>query len=96
MIVECKNWTTKPGAKEIRSLETKMDEIKSSTAIFFSKNGITGRDYSSDAKGVICDSWIRKNQVIMVITLEDVIAVVEKKISLYSLLGNKFNDIRIL
>lgn len=96
MVVECKNWSAKMSAKEVRSLSTKMEEVKSKTGVIFSKKGITGRDDKSDAKGFIRDRWREKDQIIMVFDLEDLSAIVKDGKGLYSLLEKKFHDVRLL
>jgi hypothetical protein len=96
LIVECKNWSAKMSAKEVRSLSTKMEEVKSQTGIILSKRGITGKDDASDARGVVRDCWREKGQIIMVLDLEDVSAVIRNSNGLYSLLEKRFHDVRLM
>ena len=47
IVVECKNWSKKVGAREVSVLSEKMDSLgpKVSTGILIAPNGITGNSY---------------------------------------------------
>ena len=96
LIIECKNWSAKMSTKEVRSLSTKMEEIKAKTGIIFSKQGVTGKDNTSDARGFIRDCWRDKDQIIMVFDLKDLVSVIKNGKGLYSLLEERFHSVRLL
>lgn len=66
--VECKNWATPVGAKEIRDFKGKMESAKVKLGIYFSKNGITGEKNGTDAKNEIEKSFSMSGFFILVIS----------------------------
>lgn len=87
LIVECKNWDSKAPAKEIRIFCSKMREVGSTTAIFFSNKGIT-----KDAKAIIRNAWIQDKIVVLVFDSKDLAKIIKDSDhnNLYDVLHKKF------
>lgn len=76
-IVECKNWKETVGAKHIRDFHGKMDAASVQLGIFFSRNGISGKTRNDDAQGEIRGIFKQHKRLIIVITLDDVKAIIQ-------------------
>lgn len=90
--VECKNWAKKIGSHELNAFAQKMNKPKAKVGLFFSKEGITGKNFFKDGKGVLKEIWDRDEKVIISISLKEIHNCVEEKSNFYSLLEQKFTD----
>lgn len=89
LIVECKNWSKKVGAPEIRVFCSKMCDVRSNVGILFSKNGIT-----KDARRVIRDAWLRDEIVVIVFDFVDLNGVINGSYNLYEIIKQKYLAVR--
>jgi len=97
LIVECKNWNNKVGAKEIEAFAYKMKDTNTNVGIIFSRYGITGDpEFVRDAKGVIRDSWKRDKMIIIVLTYDDLRNVIEKGMNFYNLLKERYYEVKTI
>lgn len=72
ILVECKNWSKPVGVGEVRNFFTVMDHTRAKLGIYFSKNGITGREDSFDALGVIKNEYSKNGRFLIIISQEDI------------------------
>jgi Holliday junction resolvase-like predicted endonuclease len=89
LIVECKNWSKKAGAPEIRVFCSKMRDIRSNVGILFSKNGIT-----KDARRIIRDAWLRDEIIVIVLDFVDLDGVINGSYNLYEIIKRKYLAVR--
>jgi Holliday junction resolvase-like predicted endonuclease len=89
LIVECKNWSKKAGAPEIRVFCSKMRDVRSNVGILFSKNGIT-----KDARRIIRDAWFRDEIVVIVLDFVDLDGVINGSYNLYEVIKRKYLAVR--
>jgi Holliday junction resolvase-like predicted endonuclease len=89
LIVECKNWSKKAGAPEIRVFCSKMRDVRSNIGILFSKNGIT-----KDARRIIRDAWFRDEIVVIVLDFVDLDGVINGSYNLYEIIKRKYLAVR--
>jgi Holliday junction resolvase-like predicted endonuclease len=89
LIVECKNWSKKAGAPEIRVFCSKMRDVRSNVGILFSKNGIT-----KDARRSIRDAWIQDKIVVIVLDFVDLDGVINGSYNLYEIITRKYLAVR--
>ncbi|MFP2895327.1 hypothetical protein [Corallococcus sp. 4LFB] len=93
--VECKNWDSPAGAKEIRDFLGKLEELRLSFGVYFSRSGITGRNGGADARGAISHAFQQNGRVVAVITLEDIL-LVARGVDFYELLDGRCRDVQFL
>jgi Holliday junction resolvase-like predicted endonuclease len=89
LIVECKNWSKKAGAPEIRVFCSKMRDVRSNVGVLFSKNEIT-----KDARRIIRDAWLRDEIVIIVLDFVDLDGVINGSYNLYEIIKRKYLAVR--
>jgi Holliday junction resolvase-like predicted endonuclease len=89
LIVECKNWTNKAGAPELRILCSKMRDVGANIGILFSKNGIT-----RDAKGIIRNTWLQDKIVVITFNSKDLDQIINGSNNLYEVLSQKYLAVR--
>jgi Holliday junction resolvase-like predicted endonuclease len=89
LIVECKNWSKKAGAPEIRVFCSKMRDVRSNVGILFSKNGIT-----KDARRIVRDAWLRDEIVVIVLDFVDLDGVINGLYNLYEIIKRKYLAVR--
>jgi Holliday junction resolvase-like predicted endonuclease len=89
LIVECKNWSKKAGAPEIRVFCSKMRDVRSNVGILFSKNGIT-----KDARRIIRDAWLRDEIIVIVLDFVDLDGVINGSDNLYEVIKRKYLTVR--
>jgi Holliday junction resolvase-like predicted endonuclease len=89
LIVECKNWSKKAGAPEIRVFCSKMRDVRSNVGILFSKNGIT-----KDARRIVRDAWLRDEIVVIVLDFVDLDGVINGPYNLYEIIKRKYLAVR--
>lgn len=97
LVVECKNWSSKVGAKEIRDFSGKMEDLQSEIGIIISKEGITGdQNFIKDAKGELRRLWDRNSKIIIVFDADDLNRIIYNQENLYGLLETKYFEIKTL
>lgn len=89
LIVECKNWTNKSGAPELRIFCSKMRDVGATIGILFSKNGIT-----RDAKGIIRNSWLQDRVVVVTFDAKDLDQIINGSDNLYEVFHQKYLAVR--
>jgi len=89
LIVECKNWSKKAGAPDLRVFRDKIREIKSNIGIFFAKQGIT-----RDANVLIRDAYLVDKIVILVFDAKDLDRIINQSENLYTILNEKYIAVR--
>jgi Holliday junction resolvase-like predicted endonuclease len=89
LIVECKNWTNKAGAPELRVFCSKMRDVESNVGILFSKNGIT-----RDAKGVIRNTWLQDRKIVIAFDSKDLEKIINGSNNLYEMFNQKYLAVR--
>lgn len=70
-LVECKNWSKPVGAHAARDFIGKLQACKCKLGLLFSRNGITGPDAASDARGEILGWHHREGGMLVVISERD-------------------------
>lgn len=85
LIVECKNWSKKAGAPELRVFCSKVRDVGANVGIIFSKKGIT-----RDAKRIIRDACLQDQIVVLVFDINDLDQVINSSKCLYETLNKKY------
>lgn len=89
LIVECKNWSKKAGAPDLRIFCSKMREVGAKVSIFLSKQGIT-----RDAKTVIRDAWLVDRIIVLVFDGKDLDRIINQSENFYTILHDKYIAVR--
>lgn len=89
LIVECKNWSKKARASDLRVFCSKMRNVESNVGIFFSKQGIT-----RDARGVIRQHWFQDKIVVIIFDSKDLEQIINGSKNLYEVLNQKYLAVR--
>lgn len=89
LIIECKNWSKKVGAPELRVFCSKMRDVGANIGIVFSKQGIT-----KDAKGVIRNAWLQDKIVVITFDLKDLDQIINGTDNCYEVMHRKYLAVR--
>ena len=93
ILVECKNWESRVGAREIKKFGHNVAAASCHSGIFAAKSGITGRELS-DAWYTVRRHYHRDGIVLIVLTAGDLDRLVSRRVSLADLLVTKYEEIR--
>lgn len=85
LIIECKNWSTKPGKVQVNDFLAKMRSTNSKIGFFISTEGVT-----RDAVRIIRDAWKVEKMAVLVFDGKDLKKIVESSINLFDLLEEKY------
>ncbi|GAB4383835.1 MAG: hypothetical protein Kow00121_46420 [Elainellaceae cyanobacterium] len=89
LIIECKNWSKKVGAPQVRDFCSKMRKVGSNIGIVFSKKEIT-----RDAKREIRDAWIQDKIVVLAFDAKDLEQIINGSSNLYEMFNRKYIAVR--
>lgn len=76
IIIECKNWASHVGSREIREFESKLRDRGLLFGIFVAINGITGNHTDLTSAHSVIAGALRDERRILVFTRDDIISIV--------------------
>jgi len=92
-LVECKNWKSSVGAKQVRDFIGKLQKAKLRLGVLFARNGISGAHGGADALREIHAAFDAHRLYILVISEEDLKAI-EHGTNFYLILDRKIDNLR--
>jgi hypothetical protein len=92
-LVECKNWQSSIGAKQVRDFKGKLEKTKTRLGFLFARNGVTGVHAGADALLEIHSAFDAKDMFIVVISEED-LQLINTGINFYDILDEKIDYLR--
>lgn len=82
-LVECKNWSNKVGAREVRDFRGKMDDKHVNLGLIFAKQGLTGTEDGENAWEIIHNAFKSDGKVIIVFKKSDWEQILDGGVSFY-------------
>ncbi len=90
LIVECRNWSKKADAPQLKVFCSKMRDVSTNIGIFFSKQGIT-----REAKGVIRNAWSENKIVVLTFDAKELDQIINRATNLYEVFNKKYLAVRM-